>query len=1356
MSSLEATFHRLPAPILNKLQSLIRRVRRLLLLRGLFATLAVALACLIGIMLVDATVTLFSQGVRWALSLAGLAITVLAGWWFLFRPLSRKLTLTHIARILEIRHPELQERISTAVQLLSSDDPESIRGSEELIEAVVESAVVDVETVDPKTEFAPARARRVVWIAAALGALLLLAFLVWPHHTGTLLTRAVAPFLDIGNAYADTLTIDPGDVRIVEGDALTVTMTLDHRRMRRAEIRRLLPDGTESVERMTDLGENADGARVFATTFPSVNGSFTYRVRAGSAVSEWFDVVAVAPPSLEELRIGYDYPDYTGLDPVDKVSSNGEIRAVAHTVVTVTARADQPLSGAKLSIDDTVEPTSPALTGDTATWRFPLVPGMDGTWRLTVAGDDGFTNEPEPYALQVLPDREPAVTITSPMERKLRLKPTELLPLHYTAIEDFGFDAIDVEVSTGSERDRRHVSQPLPARAPGPDAWTGDARLAIASLDLAPHQKRLLVRLRARDSRPAALDGPGEGFSETIEIELDERAPSLARQTLDAQRRDLQRAIDEAQSEVKRAQQEMRQAEQELNRQEDFTDRARNDIEDFSDRAEQATETLKQIAAQLDGTLFDEQADAAEKVAEEEIAAARERADLIPVTDEKDERLAESKEATRQLDAALEKLQEIEDSIRDTQEDRETVARLADIANAQQQIASEAAEAADRARERQDQGAPENEEAAAQRQREQDQDLNRFRGRQEGVQRQLADMLEDNEEALGEILAEQSRRGEQLAEEAAQLAREQEALREVTREATQAEAGQEALAEALLEQLKEEQAAIARETAALAGTESRSVPENAPSAPGSDQEATSAPPAHPTDSAEPGDSAEHDEPGTTLAASEQTSEQSSAESAASEPDGSATDEPGLSAEGSNTIPPSPGRESTEDGDIAQMAAATDSGAPSEPSSESSTDPAAEAAAASEPAPASAPSLPSLAEAAERTQSAADSLNTEELEAAAEAAAAAAAALADAADAAPGAREGGEPNEDAAPERVDSTRPDGASPPPDPTSSSDSADSPTSEQLAGLAERQEAVASQIEAVRAGLVEDALAQMETRLAEESRQLSAEANSFERTLANLEQSAARSRADQARRSLARGESEAKAASAQLAQAQNQQSAAEESGQVEAGEVSSQARQSLQRGQSEQGQAQAQFAQAAQAFSQSAEQAAKVAESMQGQEAAESSSEQGMNPGDLAQSFSDVTQSASSRDAGEAAERSQEAAEALQQLAEAAMRQMGGAEGSPSGEEAEEGSMAEPGQMTEAGAETPPDSFTKTADAFDGGVPPELSRLGITADDWARFQGAVSSGSATAIESELPAEYRELVGRYFQVLAKEAGKKE
>ncbi|MEO0417000.1 MAG: hypothetical protein AAF226_18835, partial [Verrucomicrobiota bacterium] len=355
MSNFEDAIHQLPKPILDKLKAMISRVRRLLFVRGLFATLAVGLLCLLVIMAIDASVTIFSSAARWLLSLSALAVTILAGWWYLVRPLSRKFTLTKIARILEVRHPELQERISTAVELKSSNDPDSIKGSEELIQAVVDDAVIDIESVNPKHEFKPARANKFILASIIFAAVLGLLLAVFPTQGFTLLTRALAPFLDVGNAYANTMVINPGDIRLAKGEPLTIEMTIDHKRLSRAEIRIKQPNGKESVERMMLTGKTADGRQHFTSSFPQVDESFQYRIRAGSALSEYYDVEAIEPPQIEKLQIRYDFPDYTQREPLIEENSTGEIRAVTHTQVTVTATANKPVTKAKAKLNERAE-----------------------------------------------------------------------------------------------------------------------------------------------------------------------------------------------------------------------------------------------------------------------------------------------------------------------------------------------------------------------------------------------------------------------------------------------------------------------------------------------------------------------------------------------------------------------------------------------------------------------------------------------------------------------------------------------------------------------------------------------------------------------------------------------------------------------------------------------------------------------------------------------------------------------------------------------------------------------------------------------------------------------------------------
>ena len=79
---------------------MIRRVRVILLMRGLLAVAAVAVGAVLAIMAVDAAVVLMLPVVRWGFSLSGLALAAATAWSMLVLPLSRPLTLTRMARVL--------------------------------------------------------------------------------------------------------------------------------------------------------------------------------------------------------------------------------------------------------------------------------------------------------------------------------------------------------------------------------------------------------------------------------------------------------------------------------------------------------------------------------------------------------------------------------------------------------------------------------------------------------------------------------------------------------------------------------------------------------------------------------------------------------------------------------------------------------------------------------------------------------------------------------------------------------------------------------------------------------------------------------------------------------------------------------------------------------------------------------------------------------------------------------------------------------------------------------------------------------------------------------------------------------
>ena len=1249
MTALEATFHQLPQPILDKLQLLIRRVRRLLFVRGIFATLAVALVCLLAIMALDATITIFSGALRWTLSLGGLTITAVAAWWFLVRPLSRKITLTHIARILEIKHPELQERISTAVELMSSDDPDSIRGSEELIEAVVDSAVVDVELVDPKTEFQPARAKKFINATGICLALLLILLAIWPKQSWTLLSRALAPFLDIGNAYADTMVIDPGDVRVARGEPVTIFMTIDHKRLRRAEVRRRLANGTDSVERMTLMGRTDKGHRRFSLTFPKVDESFAYRVRAGSAVSEYFKVEAVPKPAVQQLQLHFDYPEYTGKKPDEAISKTGEIRALANTVVTLTATVNKPVWSAKMLFNEHQELGQAVMDGKRITWTFPLKPRMNGTWQLDLTDEDGFRNADTSYPIQALPDKAPTVQIVSPTVRELRLKPTEVLPIKYQAVEDFGLHQIDLLVTPDGEVAPKEITQPPPESDGKPGVWRGMATLKIAALQLKPQQNRLTVQVRARDNRPEDLNGPGEGSSETITVFLDKKAPSLAEQAIAEDKKNLEQTLRETRVELKQALDEIKNTEREMERKEEFPDQARNTLKEFNKHNKAAETKLRKASEQLDEGVFRKQADALRAIAKEEVAKAREAADLIPVSDQKEQRIAKAKEAGAQVQEAISKLDTVEKSVRESESDRNMITGLNNLANDQRAIAQEAARRA-----------LENAKKMAETQPKPDQkQLKEFLAKQRKVQKNLGEILRDNAAALAEILEQQKQESKELSRQAGELAQEQRELKEINQQSTgQPQKGEE-LKKQLIAQLQKMQKGIAEETRQQAEKKQQA-----------EEKKGKAGPQEPS------------------RAGQQTQAENSAE-------------PNLSKNGATP----------------------------------------------------------LENAKKQTEAASDNLQSETLSRALKEAQAAAKSLNQAADHSgtnpPGKEAPENPSKpDDSPQSMKQAKNDQESRDATPGREKASEDQArtwpsqkeNARELSDLADRQESVAGQIAALEAGNLQAALALMEKQLSHKSESLETRAEEIEDSLENLRQTNAKGKADQAGKALSRAGQGADSAARQFDQAQKTQQQEQNQGKAQPGELGRAAQQAMQRGQPTQQLTENFLKQAARAMAQSAD---AIGQRMKGLDPSDMD-DRVVNSKDLAKSFEDVSASSQSQDAQEAADQSQQAAQSLEQLAQAAMEQLGNLRQTP----ADSQTPQEQGMQSANTTEHLNESGQKTADTNGDGIPPELKKLGISVEDWTRFKGALTGGSATAIESDLPQEYRELVGRYFQVIAKEAGK--
>jgi len=481
-----------PRQIARTLARLIRRNRAVILFRGLGATAATAVAALLIVMAIDASVTLFAAWPRWALTLSALSATVAAAVLYLFRPLARSFTLTAVARVIEDRHPELQERLSSAVELLTSQDGPEIRGSDALIAMLAAEATLDARSVRPRKEvtFRPA----LPFLAAAVAVIGLLSglYTLWPRRTMHLLKRALAPGANLPNVQAHDLRLTPDhDVTIAEGDRLVVALEVANPKVTRATLRKVTPDGEETAEPMVPLGAGRGGWKKFTLTCAPATGDFRFRAHAGDALTQYIHVTVVPRPAIARIDLLYEFPAYTRRGPQtvpnfqDVDDGRGKISAVAGTTVTVTASCNTPLSGAEVLInDEPIDPGAVSMEPDGRTFkaRILLKPKLAGIctlrplWALKLAETRSPAVEAqdgEQYDIEALRDERPGADLrVRKIDGKLKLKPTDSLPFGYTFTDDQGLTRTEILVRVDGRK-----QPPIPLELP-PAGAAGILRLS--------------------------------------------------------------------------------------------------------------------------------------------------------------------------------------------------------------------------------------------------------------------------------------------------------------------------------------------------------------------------------------------------------------------------------------------------------------------------------------------------------------------------------------------------------------------------------------------------------------------------------------------------------------------------------------------------------------------------------------------------------------------------------------------------------------------------------------------------------------------------------------------------------------
>jgi hypothetical protein len=779
----------LPQPIARALRRLIHRVRGVILLRGVSAVIATAFGSLLLVMAIDAGFMLFSQWARWALTLMALGATLGVAAWLLVAPLARTITLTGIARAIEERHPELQERLSSTVELLTSRDIPELRGSEALIAALAAEASHDAQHMKPRSEI-PLRSAR-PFILAALGIIAVLAalFLIYPAITTRLLQRAVAPFWNLPNIHADMLTVTPGDAQLLEGQRLQVHVTVSSKHVSAASFRKTLPDGTEVAERMTELPPTDEGYPRFMLTCPPASETFRYRVHAGDALTRHYTATVVPPATVKRIDARFQYPGYTSKEAVTVEDISGDLRAVAGTKVAVSAVTNKPVKAAELRLNGQPVPTTeirltPNPDGTTVlAFDIDLKARLRGRWALQMTDEFGFTNTSPEHLVEALADKPPTARILAPEAMKLKLKPSDRLPLAYAMTDDFGISRADWVVETDA-RKQADVKVDLPPLGQAENlSPAGEVALPLTRLPL-QGAKMFTLRLRARDNLPGDARGPQQGLSQVITVELDLTAESFAMQALKAEEEAVRKSLEKIVRELQETKKDSVPVKEQADKAQELQKEVAERLERMREHLAAADATAAALEPQIREGSFQGLEPKMEQLGQEVDAAQADTGD-VKLGETPTQRAESAKQADQHVDKATELAKEMLRDLEKMNEALQLAQALSDMAAqeadlAAQQAAAESAQA---------QASPEWQQA------------------QDAMAQSIGEMVKDMPAAMQAQLAQDQAAAQNLAQEARELQQQQQAL-----QADTAQSQKMSQTDQALKDLAAEQAALARET----------------------------------------------------------------------------------------------------------------------------------------------------------------------------------------------------------------------------------------------------------------------------------------------------------------------------------------------------------------------------------------------------------------------------------------------------------------------------------------------------------------------------------------------------------------
>ena len=363
---------------------------------------------------------------------------------YLLEPGLRPPSSRRVARFLEERYPALQDRLSTAVEVIPSSRIHG--GMGELIER---DAWKELQDLSQPRLYRPQAA--LFWSLTLLVSLLIFGslFFTGPQAYRYSLGRVLWGWSDRHPPPLYVIKVIPGSTKVTRHADVEIRATLVGFDSQQVGLLAHYEDAPGWERVRMQPGETGNQ---FVFLFFDVRERMDYYVEAEGIRSDTYSILVSDAPRVEKLEIVLRFPEYTGLEEV-VLEERGDILALAGTTAELRIQADQTVRDGKITLERGGDIPLQAIGSRELQGELEI--RENDSYLIYFQDQEQFWNPGSAkYLVEVLPDHSPVVSLTRP-GRDLKVTNIEEVFAQVEVEDDYGIEALALFFSVNGGPEQR-------------------------------------------------------------------------------------------------------------------------------------------------------------------------------------------------------------------------------------------------------------------------------------------------------------------------------------------------------------------------------------------------------------------------------------------------------------------------------------------------------------------------------------------------------------------------------------------------------------------------------------------------------------------------------------------------------------------------------------------------------------------------------------------------------------------------------------------------------------------------------------------------------------------------------------